>query len=160
MWDANSGSFDAGTAADGVTRNPLQALDAQIWPLLALRSANERHPELLPHAMQRLGAAGGYAYSAAGGGAWTEGTAQVLLLLKRLHRDTLLRSPESAIAGARTPDGGYYATTLAALPTGFMLDTDPSKPRVYLHLEHLGAAAWVALAEQGFNPFTGGSSLP
>jgi hypothetical protein len=160
MWDAHSGSFAAGTAADGVTRNPLQALDAQIWPLLALPSAINRYPALLPHAMQRLGAAGGYAYSEAGGGAWTEGTAQVLLLLKRLHRDTLLPAPETAIAAARAPDGGYYATTLAALPTGFMLDTDPSKPRVYLHLEHLGAAAWVALAEQGFNPFTGGSSLP
>jgi len=160
MWDVHSGSFAAGTGLDGMTRNPLQALDAQIWPLLALPEAINRYPAALPHAMQRLGAAGGYAYSEAGGGAWTEGTAHVLLLLKRLHRDTLLRVPEAAIAAARTSDGGYYATTLAALPTGFMLDTDPSKPRVYLHLEHLGAAAWVALAEQGFNPFTGARSLP
>jgi hypothetical protein len=49
---------------------------------------------------------------------------------------------------------------MAELPTGFMLATDPSKPRMYLHLEHLGASAWAALAEQGFNPFTGARSLP
>lgn len=160
MWDAQRGSFAAGTRADGVTPNPLQALDAQIWPLLALPQAITRYAEVLPHAAQHLRAGQGYAYSEAGGGPWTEGTAQVLLLFRRLHRDTLVRAPEAAIEAARAPDGGYYATTVAALPTGFMLDTDPSKPRVYLHLEHLGAAAWVALAEQGFNPFTGGRSLP
>jgi hypothetical protein len=66
----------------------------------------------------------------------------------------------AAIEAARAADGGYYATTVASLPTGFMLDTDPSQPRTYQHLEHLAAAAWVALAEQGFNPFTGGRSLP
>jgi hypothetical protein len=41
-----------------------------------------------------------------------------------------------------------------------MLATDPTKPRVYFHLEHLGASAWAALADQGYNPFTGGRSLP
>jgi len=46
------------------------------------------------------------------------------------------------------------------MPTGFMLPTEPSAPRVYFHLEHLGAAAWAALADCSFNPFTGGRSLP
>jgi hypothetical protein len=31
---------------------------------------------------------------------------------------------------------------------------------MYLHLEHLGASAWAALAEQGFNPFTAARTLP
>ena len=160
MWDAQRGGFAAGTTADGLTVNPLLALDAQIWPLLALPQAVSRYTQVLPRAEQRFRAGQGYAYSEAGGGPWTEGTAQVLLLLKLLHRQALLAAPEAAIAAARAPDGGYYATTVAALPTGFMLDTDPDKPRLYLHLEHLGAAAWVALAELGFNPFTGSRSLP
>jgi hypothetical protein len=37
-----------------------------------------------------------------------------------------------------------------------MLATDPGTPRVYFHLEHLGAAAWAALADRGYNPFNGG----
>jgi hypothetical protein len=160
MWDAPHGRFAAGTGSDGITLNPLLALDAQIWPLLALPHALADYGAVLPQVERQLRAGTGYAYSEAGGGAWTEGTAQVLLLIRRLHRDSMLGAPEAAIAAARAPDGGYYAATVAALPTGFMLDTDPAKPRVYLHLEHLGASAWVALSEQGFDPFTGSRALP
>lgn len=163
MWDAPRGAFAAGTAQDGVTPNPLLALDAQLWPLMALPGAIARHGEVLTRGMQRLrmeiDGTPGYAYSEAGGGLWTEGTAQVMLFERLSGRDAA-RASLAAIETARLPDGGYYATTAAALPTGFMLDTDPTQPRAYLHLEHLGAAAWVALAEQGFDPFTGGRRLP
>jgi hypothetical protein len=64
------------------------------------------------------------------------------------------------INAQRTPGGGYYASGTANTTTGFMLATDPASPRVYFHLEHLGAAAWAALADQGYNPFSGGRSLP
>jgi hypothetical protein len=160
MWDPRRASFAAGTAEDGVTVNPLQALDAQIWPLLALSQAMPRFAPVLRSTETHLRAGEGYAYSEAGGGPWTEGTAQMLLLFKLLHRDSWARAPTAALAAARTPGGGYYATTVAALPTGFELDTDPGQQRLYLHLEHLGAAAWVALAQQGFNPFTGKHALP
>jgi hypothetical protein len=163
MWDAPRGAFAAGTAQDGVTRNPLLALDAQVWPLLALPGAVARYGEVVTHGLQRLrtdsGGAAGYAYSDAGVGLWTEGTAQVTLL-ERLSGHNAARAALAAIETARVPGGGYYATTVPALPTGFMLDTDPTQPRAYLHLEHLGAAAWVALEEQGFNPFTGNRRLP
>jgi hypothetical protein len=81
-------------------------------------------------------------------------------LLERLRGQGGARRALAAVEAARLPDGGYYATTATALPTGFMLETDPSRPRAYLHLEHLAAAAWVALAEQAFNPFTSSGSLP
>jgi len=61
---------------------------------------------------------------------------------------------------ARSLDGGFYATSTRELPTGFMLDTDPTKPRLYFRLPHLGAASWAALAERGFNPFTATKGLP
>jgi hypothetical protein len=160
MWSAPRGSFAVGTGADGRSANPMLALDAQIWPLLALPGATSTYAAALPVALQNLRSGAGYAYSDAGGGSWTEGNAQLLLLLKRLHRTGSEPDPAAAIAAARAADGGYYATTVAALPTGFMLPTDPSQPRLYLHLEHLGAQAWVALAEQGFNPFTGERNLP
>lgn len=162
MWDPRRGAFVTGTTDDGVTRNTLLALDAQIWPLLALPGAVTRYGEVLSRSVPLLRAGGdiaaGYAYSEAGGGFWTEGTAQVGLLERLSQRranDVL-----AALETARAPDGGYYATTATALPTGFVLDTDPAHPRVYLHLEHLGALAWVALAQQGFDPFTGTRQLP
>jgi hypothetical protein len=102
----------------------------------------------------------GYTYSEAGGGLWSEGTAQVATLLELLHRVDPARAAHSALRGLRAEDGGYYASNVPATPTGFMLATDPSKPRVYFHLEHLGAAAWVALSDQHYNPFTGGTDLP
>jgi hypothetical protein len=160
MWSAERGSFAAGTGVDGETINPLLALDAQIWPLLGLPQATVRYADALTLGAQSLRNGQGYAYSEAGGGDWTEGSAQVVVLLKRLHRDAAARSVQASIAAARAPDGAYYSTTVAQLPTGFMLATDPSKPRMYLHLEHLAATAWVALAQQGFNPFTGARTLP
>ena len=162
MWDGQRGAFDAGTREDGVTRNSLLALDAQVWPLLALPGAAARyHPAYAKAAQQlRTRDAGGYAYSEAGGGAWTEGTAMTELLRKLLGNEAPASPAAAAIALARAPDGGYFATTAAALPTGFMLDTDPAQPRVYRHLEHLGAAAWVALCDRRYDPFTAARSLP
>lgn len=162
MWDARRGAFDAGTREDGVTRNSLLALDAQVWPLLALPGGDARYHQAYAKGAQRLrtGDGAGYAYSEAGGGSWTEGTAMTELLRKLLGAETGATAAVAAIGLARAPDGGYFATTAAALPTGFMLDTDPLQPRVYPHLEHLGAAAWVALCDLGFNPYTAARSLP
>jgi hypothetical protein len=154
MWDGKRKVFAAGTGSDGVTRNALLALDAQVWPLLALPGALDRYgPELTRSVMQLragTGVGAGFSYSEADHGLWTEGTAQAALLGR------LARWPEldalSALEAVRAGDGGYFATTQVTLATGF----GPS----YLHLEHLGAAAWVALARQGFNPFTGTRALP
>jgi hypothetical protein len=160
MWSAGCGCFAVGTAEDGVTPNPLLALDAQVWPLMALPAAVKRFEPALQSVDRSLRFEPGYTYSQAGGGLWTEGTAQVAVLLQLLHHQARARALRAAIDSERTPDGGYYASSSAATPTGFMLATDPTVPRVYFHLEHLGAAAWAALADQGYNPFTGGRSLP
>ncbi|MBR1165922.1 hypothetical protein JQ571_02980 [Bradyrhizobium liaoningense] len=93
-------------------------------------------------------------------GVWTEGTSQMALLLKLLGRTAEAKSLVAVIESQRSPDGGFYATSVRALPTGFMLDTDPAKPRLYFRLPHLGAASWAALAERGFNPFTATKGLP
>jgi len=42
MWDPACACFAAGTAEDGVTRNPIVALDAQVWPLTALPGAAKK----------------------------------------------------------------------------------------------------------------------
>jgi hypothetical protein len=159
MWRADAGYFAVGAGEDGVTINPLLALDAQIWPLMAIPGATTAYARALATCDRRLRFETGYTYSEAGGGMWSEGTAQVAVLLQLLHRDSAARAVQASLQTQRAQDGGYYASNVPATPTGFMLATDPSKPRVYFHLEHLGAAAWAALSEQRFNPFTGRSEL-
>jgi hypothetical protein len=160
MWSTGCDCFAAGTANDGVRVNPLLALDAQIWPLLALPGAARAHAAALRSVEQRLRSAPGFAYSEAGGAMWIEGTAQVAVLLELLHRQAEALALRTALQGQRAADGGYYASAAASSPTGFMLATDPTQPRVYFHLEHLGASAWAALAERGYDPFIDAAQLP
>jgi len=107
-----------------------------------------------------LGQSGGYAYSEARESLWTEGTGQMALLAALAGRREDAATLNRVIATMRTPDGAYYASNRSALPTGFMLQTDPAKAREYFHIRHLAAAAWAALAERRFNPFTGMRTLP
>jgi hypothetical protein len=164
MWDARCRCFAAGTLEDGRTPNPVLALDAQIWPLLALPHGMQRYGTALASAQRRLHSDAGYSYSGAGGGAWIEGSAQVLLLLGFLQHDSQYDSQRDALRAlleaAHVPGSGYYATSEGTVPTGFMLASDPTQPRVYPHLLHLGALAWVALAQQGVDPFTGARRPP
>jgi hypothetical protein len=39
MWTPSCGCFAVGTGEDGITHNPYLALDAQVWPLLAIPGA-------------------------------------------------------------------------------------------------------------------------
>jgi hypothetical protein len=159
-WDAKRGCFATGTGDDGVTINPIIVLDAQAWPPLALASVASHTAAALECTQKYLSFEGGYAYSEVRDGVWTEGSAQMLLLLKLLKRDAEAQQLRKVIEKQRTPEGSYYAAGTQRLPTGFMLATDPLQPRLYYRLPHLGAVAWVALAERGFNPFTGEFALP
>jgi hypothetical protein len=158
MWKPDLSSFAVGTTEDGTTRNRYLALDAQIWPLLAIPGAAKRYAAAMKQDELRTGA--GFAYSEAREGLWTEGTAQVALLYKLSGREREAESLMMAVERMRTPDGSYFAASTSALPTGFMLDTDPTQPRQYFHIAHLAAVSWAALAQQEYNPFTGGNSLP
>lgn len=160
MWDPKRNCFATGTGDDGVTINPIIVLDAQVWPLLALPGATQQFAPALGCAREYLSHEGGYAYSEVRDGVWTEGSAQMLLLLELLKRDPEAQQLRKVIDRQRTPDGSYYASSAQHLPTGFMLATDPLQPRLYYRLPHLGAVAWVALAERKYNPFTGEFALP
>ena len=158
MWDRKCNCFAAGTTENGTTLNTTLALDAQIWPLLAVPGAAARYRSVLATVQRRMSVKGGLAYGIARGGVWTEGTEQAALLMKLLGN-----SPQKLLAAAernRAPDGSYFATDTLSMSTGFDLETDPSQQRLYFRLPHLAALAWAALAQQGFNPFTGMNALP
>jgi hypothetical protein len=160
MWTPPCDCFAVGTIEDGATHNPYLALDAQIWPQLALPGAAARYRTAIDTAQARLRDGDGFAYSQAKEGLWTEGTAQVALLLELTGREAEAEPFLNAAETMRAPDGSYYAASTKQLPTGFMLETDPTQPRQYFHIPHLAAVAWVALARQRFNPFTGTGTLP
>jgi hypothetical protein len=130
MWDEGCACFAVGTAEDGVTPNRILAVGA------------------------------GYSYSDAALGMWTEGTAQAALVAGLLGHGDAAASLSAAVAAQRAPHGGYFATGGAALATGFADPTDSKAQRFYYHMPHLAAAAWAALAEKGFNPFTLSAALP
>jgi hypothetical protein len=159
MWDKHCGCFAAGTGLDGKTSNHFLALDAQLWPLLALPDGAARYSAALNTARNKMMVGEGFTYSEAGKAVWTEGTAQAALLASLMHRQGQASRLLGVIERARAPDGSYFAADRDT-DTGFQLDTDPTQARRYFHLPHLGALAWAALAQRRFNPFTGKGALP
>ena len=161
MWDDGCGCFAVGTKDDGVTANRILALDAEIWPLIAIPTMAKTHGDAVLETIDRqLKAGAGYSYSDAASGFWTEGTAQAALVAGLLGRTGAAESGNAAVAAMQAPHGGYFATDGETLATGFADPTNPGSQRVYFHMPHLAAAGWAALGETGFNPFTAMPALP
>ena len=161
MWDDGCACFAVGTADDGVTPNPILALDAEIWPLLAIPVMARLHGDAdLATIDSKLAVGDGYVYSDAGHALWTEGTAQAALVLGLLGHTDKADAADRAVDAQRAPRGGYFATPELKLATGFIDPTSPGTQRFYYHLPHLAAAAWAALAQKHFNPFTDSAALP
>ncbi len=161
MWDEKRGCYMVGVTEDGVTPNRVIAIDAEIWPLLAVPGEAAAHGDTILATIGRtLKAGDGYSYSDSGHELWTEGTAQAALAFGLMGRNDTAASLGAAIAGQKAPVGGFYATPASALGTGFADPTNPATERFYYHLPHLAAAGWAALAETRFNPFTLGATLP
>jgi hypothetical protein len=159
MWDKHCGCFAAGTGLDGKTPNRFLALDAQLWPLLALSGGVARYGGALRTARAKMAVGDGFTYSEAGGAMWTEGTAQMALLMGLMDQPQQAARLMTAVERSRAPDGSYFAADRDT-DTGFRLDTDPSQARRYFHVPHLGALAWTAMAQRRFNPFTFAAALP
>jgi hypothetical protein len=153
MWSADCNCFAAGTGEDGASRNDFLALDAQIFPLLATPGVMKKYAAVFATISNKLSDDGGVSYGVAKGGLWTEGTAQLALAQELSGSGDAAARLIKALGRLRTADGSYYAADIKDLPTGFGLDTNPAQSRQYFHLPHLGATAWVALAEKGYNPF-------
>ncbi|HEY2032496.1 MAG TPA: hypothetical protein VGH02_02285 [Rhizomicrobium sp.] len=159
MWNGKCGCFDAGMAEDSRARNTALALDAQLWPLLAVPGAREHADAALATVRRRLALRGGLSYGETRDGVWTEGTEQATLVMKFMGRSKEAATLSAAAEKNRAPDGWYFAADTKT-STGFDLQTDLKQHRAYFRIPALAPLAWAALAQRGFNPFTGTNVLP
>ena len=84
---------------------------------------------------------------------WTEGTAQAALYFKLAGNQAAAGKYEDAVRGMRQKDGSYLASNTAALPTGFMLESDPTQPRQYFRIPASGGRVLGGAGGAGLQPF-------
>jgi hypothetical protein len=159
MWQPGEGRFAIGTRDDGRTLNAApSALDASLWPLIAIPDAAGNWQRALDWARSRHGIQGGYGFNANPDGIWTEGTGQAALVLRASERDAASLWP--VLMAQRAPSGLLFATPATRIRTGLQIGPDSKTDDFYyFHLPHLGATAWAVLAAAGWNPFQPGGCL-
>jgi hypothetical protein len=160
MWEAERGCFLAGTS-DQETRNAAPGrlpVDAQPWVALAVPGALDQHPDLLVcperhHAAEDSGFTG-FDFNDDRDGVWFEGTAHVAVARAFTGDDTgaevlrtELRRAQQTLGNGR----GIVAAAHDGVSTGF--DTSANTPFRWFRRLHVGATAWLAFAQRGFNPF-------
>ncbi|AZG15366.1 hypothetical protein EHF44_13635 [Cupriavidus pauculus] len=162
MWQPGEGRFAIGTRDDGRTLNAgPSALDASLWPLIAIPDAAPGWQRALTWARTRHGVKGGYGFNANPDGIWTEGTGQAALVLRASGRDAEAAPLWPLLAAQRAPSGMLFATPDTRVRTGLQIGPDSKTDDFYyFHLPHLGATAWAVLAAAGWNPFQPGGSPP
>src|SRR6185312_3601223 len=144
QWDAASGHFWTGTEGDGATplRSP-SALDVQLWAQL-LPDAPKAWRHALDWVERMHAVKGGFAFTDARDGMWTEGTAQAALAWRWVGDEARADVLFASIAQQASPGGFLYATP---------------QPRVvalyawYYHRPCLAATAWAVIAASNRNPY-------
>jgi hypothetical protein len=152
--------FLLGTKPDGsLADEGLLALDVQLWPWMAVRDAPAAWQKALGFAELHLAVDGGFDFNGDRDGVWVEGTAQAAMAYKLVGDNAAADRLLGGLSADRTPSGLLNATRGPRLTTGLSIDPTGSTGAIadffYYRRPHLGATAWAALAEMGWNPFTG-----
>jgi hypothetical protein len=157
MFDKEAGVFRMGTEPDGRLAPASRiAMDAQVWPLIAVPEPAQQWKAALDSIEQHLAVPGGYDFNDDRDGLWTEGTAQAALVQRVVGRDSKAAEVLGRLSSLVGPNGWMRATNVARLTTGLAIGPDStSNDFFYFPRPHLGATAWAVLAERGWNPFNG-----
>jgi hypothetical protein len=149
--------FLIGTKPDGsLNDGALLALDVQLWTSMAVPDAPASWRKSLGFAEQHFKVDDGFDFNGDRDGVWVEGTAQAALAYKINGGAAEGHRLIDGMMADRTPTGLLNATRVARLTTGLSIDPTSTVPDFfYFRRPHLGAAAWAALAETGWNPFAG-----
>jgi hypothetical protein len=157
MWDPREGKFWTGTTEDGVTvSTDVIPLDIQAWAIQTLGTEAQAYLPGLAYIEAHHKTSLGYGFKQNGGNAcgdntWFEGTSQVALAYLLSGNTSKWQSIIDGVHSVRTANGGIPATDGACLNTGFTLND--GSPWRYFPRIHVGATGWLALAENGVNPY-------
>ena len=158
MWDKDEGKFWTGTEEDGVTTSTgVIPVDIQAWSIEALGGEAGPYLRALNYVETHHKTSLGYGFKQDGGNTqcgdktWFEGTAQVAEAYLLSGNSAKWKSILYDIHHAQFKTGAVPATDGSCLNTGFNLDDN--QPWLYYHRAHVGATAWLSLAESGINPF-------
>lgn len=158
MYDEAQHCFYTGTGADGVTvSKDVLPLDTNTWGILAL------HPDAFADAgavmefvEQTFAVDGGYDFNQDRDGVWFEGTAQAALVYGILENDAQYGELMRFLDGHSMADGSITAADRDGVSTGFDV-SGLDMAWKYNARQHLGATAWAALAQLGYNPLGSGA---
>lgn len=152
MWDERDGKFWTGTKLDGVTVNQETVpLDVQAWAPLALNKEGKPYWRALNYAEKKLRVGEGFDFNQDRDRIWYEGTAQMAVAYHYTGQPEQSQALLSTLLAAQDSSGGIPAVNRDGLTTGFTLPT--GEPWFYFNRLHVGATAWMVLAEKGVNPF-------
>jgi hypothetical protein len=93
----------------------------------------------------------GYDFNDDADGVWFEGTAQMALAFTHCGQLSKGRDIVDFLRMEQHESGGLRATDREAISTGFHLQD--GTPWLYYNRLHVGATAWMVLAEKQVNPF-------
>lgn len=144
QWDASSGHFWMGSMADGVS--PLHSpspLDVQLWAQL-LPDAPAAWRRALPWVKQVNAVDGGFSFTDARDGLWTEGTAQAALVYRWVGNEAEADRLFVSIAQQGSLGGFLYATPAVRISAMYSY---------YYHRPCLAATAWAVIAASNRNPY-------
>lgn len=152
MWGSSQGKFWTGTQADGITVNTsVIPVDIQAWSVLALRQDAGQYVSALSYAESSLSVRSGFDFNQDRDAIWYEGTAQMASAYREVGQAQRADQLLSVLVAAQRFDGAMPASERATLTTGFDLAT--GGPWLYFRRVHVGATAWLALAESGENAY-------
>jgi hypothetical protein len=157
MWDPQEGKFWTGTGEDGATIfEDVIPLDIQAWALQALGTESLPYQKSLGFVEANHKTTFGYGFKQNGANAcgdytWFEGTSQVAVAYWLAGDRNKWQSIVDGVHSVQTAAGGVPATDGPCLNTGFNLDD--GSPWEYFPRIHVGATAWLSLAENGVNPY-------
>ena len=156
MWDRLEGKFWTGTGEDGMTPvREVVPIDAQAWAMLALQDESIPYRRGLDYADAQMTVDQGYDFNQDGDGVWFEGTAQMAAAFHAVGQPARSRAVLDFLRSAQHASGGLPASDRDAISTGFYLGDGTAW--LYYNRLHVGATAWLVLADRAANPFWLGS---
>ena len=156
MWDRLEGKFWTGTGENGVTPfRDVIPIDAQAWAMLALQDEAIPYRRGLDYADAQMTVGQGYDFNQDADGVWFEGTAQMAAAFHAVGQSSRSRAVLDFLRASQHPSGGIPASDRDAISTGFYLGDGTAW--LYYNRLHVGATAWLVLADHDANPFWMGS---